>query len=332
MNLVSFFDSDELELPRSWETYPGSFGEYVDQVLTGYKGLFRQIEPRDYLSNRVAREYGLAASISDALLRSIMEYFLGHPPTAYKHLAQALSMAQHHFQAMFSSPDIAAVISHLYRIRAGGKPVASARDVFHVPFEERHNCASYRYSILGLPCLYLGSSVYICWEELGRPSIDSIYLARFATAPGATFQVLDLGWRPAWFAALIDSGWHTADLDKPSRLSDLITAKQFVGRSSPPPQSKLRTQARRLSRSMSSRNYYCNGSPAKLPSTEFVTSLPGSRITFAVQSPHRTLSSQPVRPNHLGSAGYWPPSSNSQIQSSGRPSEIYHFHPPFLQT
>lgn len=42
-------------------------------------------------------------------------------------------------------------------------------DMFHIPFEKRYLIGNQRYSITGLPCLYLGGSPYICWEELNRP-------------------------------------------------------------------------------------------------------------------------------------------------------------------
>lgn len=42
-------------------------------------------------------------------------------------------------------------------------------EMFHIPFDKRYMIGNQRYSISGLPCLYLGGSPYICWEELGRP-------------------------------------------------------------------------------------------------------------------------------------------------------------------
>ena len=42
-------------------------------------------------------------------------------------------------------------------------------EMFHIPYELRHKVTNQRYSVSGLPCLYLGSSTYLCWEELERP-------------------------------------------------------------------------------------------------------------------------------------------------------------------
>lgn len=50
-------------------------------------------------------------------------------------------------------------------------------EMFHIPFELRGNVKNQRYSISGYPCLYLGRSLYVCWEELGRPIIDTCNMA-----------------------------------------------------------------------------------------------------------------------------------------------------------
>ena len=66
--------------------------------------------------------------------------------------------------------------------------------IFHVPFEKRHLVGNQRYSIAGLPCLYLGSSLWICWEELGRPDLDKVWISRFRFAKEV--KVLDFQYPP----------------------------------------------------------------------------------------------------------------------------------------
>lgn len=46
----------------------------------------------------------------------------------------------------------------------------SGEDMLHIPFNKRHIVKSERFSIPGLPCLYLGNSSYTCWVELGCPA------------------------------------------------------------------------------------------------------------------------------------------------------------------
>lgn len=50
----------------------------------------------------------------------------------------------------------------------------SHNDMYHIPFNKRGKVATQRFSIPGLPCVYLGRSSYICWIELGKPA-DNIF-------------------------------------------------------------------------------------------------------------------------------------------------------------
>lgn len=54
----------------------------------------------------------------------------------------------------------------------------SAKEMLHIPFNLRHIVKSERFSIPGLPCLYLGNSSYVCWAEMGCPADH-----RFNVAP-----------------------------------------------------------------------------------------------------------------------------------------------------
>ena len=70
--------------------------------------------------------------------------------------------------------------------------------LFHVPFELRHKIASKRYSISGLPSLYLSGSIWACWEEMQRPDFHTIQLSRFRYSKPA--KILDFGFRPSSIA------------------------------------------------------------------------------------------------------------------------------------
>ena len=58
----------------------------------------------------------------------------------------------------------------LYRMRKfEGEKRFTYIDMFHIPFEKRGKVKTQRYSIPGYPCLYVGESIYACWEEMDRP-------------------------------------------------------------------------------------------------------------------------------------------------------------------
>lgn len=56
---------------------------------------------------------------------------------------------------------------------------AKAEDMFHIPFNKRDIIRTQRFSSPGYPCLYLGTSIYGCWEEMGRPLFDLCMTSRF---------------------------------------------------------------------------------------------------------------------------------------------------------
>ena len=86
-------------------------------------------------------------------------------------------------------------------------------DLFHIPFEKRHLVTRQRYSIPGLPCLYLGSTLYVCWEELARPPFNSLYAARFSTRAEASITLLDFSAPPAVTARFIEKPATDLDLN-----------------------------------------------------------------------------------------------------------------------
>jgi hypothetical protein len=66
-----------------------------------------------------------------------------------------------------------------YRARPGENRQFKLTEIFHVPFQLRERVNTQRYSVPGLPCLYLATSTYVCWEELGRPEVDKMQVSRF---------------------------------------------------------------------------------------------------------------------------------------------------------
>ena len=62
----------------------------------------------------------------------------------------------------------------MYKCRENNKLFHFSKDeMFHIPYDKRNLVGNQRFSLSGLPCLYLGGSSYICWEELGRKDLSS---------------------------------------------------------------------------------------------------------------------------------------------------------------
>ena len=59
--------------------------------------------------------------------------------------------------------------ARLYKARECKSNYLFGKDeLFHIPYDKRNKIGNQRFSVSGMPCLYLASSTYVCWEELGR--------------------------------------------------------------------------------------------------------------------------------------------------------------------
>jgi len=224
MDLIDFFNSPELELPGSWDTYSGSFEQYIAEVFRKYQINLNSIVAKDYLSRRVLQQAGVANLLCSQLQFSIQHSLNGNVTQGYAALSAALNQIQTVLAGLYTVDDISGALDHLYRIRKDSRPILSRGDLFHVPFQDRQKAATCRYSIAQLPCLYLGGSAYVCWEESGQPPLNSFHLSRFKPRAGKRIKVLDLGLRPALLAAMIDSGRYKSQLSGSSRASNLVVA------------------------------------------------------------------------------------------------------------
>jgi hypothetical protein len=80
----------------------------------------------------------------------------------------------------------------LFRLRQSETDLIERNQMFHIPFSCRHLVANQRYSIAGLPCLYLGSSIYVSWLELNRPNLSNIFISGYKSTN--SLSVLNLAY------------------------------------------------------------------------------------------------------------------------------------------
>lgn len=83
--------------------------------------------------------------------------------------------------------------SNFYRIRQLPSIYeVEAKELFHIPISKRGIVKTQRYSIPGYPCLYLGKSIYGCWEEMRRPPMHTCAVSRFQNKVELNFIDLSL--------------------------------------------------------------------------------------------------------------------------------------------
>jgi hypothetical protein len=197
MDTIDLLDSELVNLPKNrdiadFETFLKSwFFEFLSEI--------REIEGNDWVAAELRRQEPALRNLCAAILCAVDAYLLGFPHHAYNYLRDALISIQSSIDEV-ASPNRTMSLEFLYRIRIGSLAEYKRPDLFHVPFEKRHLVKPQRYSILGLPSLYLGGSSWVCWEELSRPAFERIQISRFTIAPSSTVRVLDFGYRPAVIA------------------------------------------------------------------------------------------------------------------------------------
>lgn len=65
-----------------------------------------------------------------------------------------------------------------------------AYDMLHIPFDKRDIVKTQRFSIPGLPCMYFGTSSYVCWLELNKPLKSQFNVSEFEISKN--FRILNL--------------------------------------------------------------------------------------------------------------------------------------------
>lgn len=124
------------------------------------------------------------------LLKTIDLYYDGQPAKAYQNLNETLNSELKNFKEVLKIREYSLGES-FYRMRLKKENFPLSRvEMFHIPFQFRSRVDSQRYSIPGYPCLYLGRTLYGCWEELKRPDINSFQAVRLVNTK--TIKYLDL--------------------------------------------------------------------------------------------------------------------------------------------
>lgn len=92
---------------------------------------------------------------------------------------------------LFEDKNISVENIEFYRARVSqGNEKYVAKEMLHVPFDQRGKVGNERFSISGLPCLYLGSTTYCCWIEMRRPTDENFNVAAIRLIED--FEILNL--------------------------------------------------------------------------------------------------------------------------------------------
>lgn len=123
--------------------------------------------------------------INDKILKIVTLSLQGKPAEAYN--ALNLFLQKEKLETKQERED-----RSYYRMRVidNQRTGVKCKDLFHIPLEMRSIVKTQRYSTPGYPCLYMGNSVYACWEEMGRPTMHNCWFSRIKTTND--IKILDL--------------------------------------------------------------------------------------------------------------------------------------------
>jgi hypothetical protein len=217
MDAVDFLHCDASDLPK---TRVGGYPAFVDRILDDYQARLRQVVPRNLIDravrNELQRVVPLCAAIRDVIALAVA----GDRASAYGRLDAALNALGAHLRALMPSGDMSAFVNPLYRFRTAGKSPYFCGDLFHIPFYLRRIVQPMRYSVAGLPSLYLGGSTHVCWRELGEPNLSNVSVSRYEAIANTNLRVLNFGHRLPVLAAYV--------YDAPGEFLSLNSAVAFV--------------------------------------------------------------------------------------------------------
>ena len=208
MHVLEFLQQPIVSLPKRWDSWRNhDFEAFTGSMFDEFFDTIDQLDDNEFLGNHIKRRKPQAEAMATAVRSALRNYLNGFPHRAYQAIKDALEsdVLDEYIRPICATLNRSSMPDALYRLRLGSASSYSKNQMFHVPYHLRHKVATQRYSIPGLPCLYLGGSLYVCWEELKRPDFDAIQMSAFKIVGDSTVSILNFGMRPVFMAAHLDN-------------------------------------------------------------------------------------------------------------------------------
>jgi hypothetical protein len=197
LSLRAFLKSDICDLPRPRDPKL-SLAKQLSKMHNAFLKGLKAVEPGDPYRNAAIAQQKTIKQSSLFISNAVAAYLTGSPYKAATELRAGLALLRPHLEQLIARRQD---LTNLFRVReVDSLANAQRKDIFHVPFELRHRVTTQRYSISGWPSLYLGASLMVCWEEVGRPAFHKLSVASFDAEK--SLNVLDFGYRPTVIADL----------------------------------------------------------------------------------------------------------------------------------
>lgn len=177
MELIDIISNDVFKIPIKKGKV--SIVRRIDKKFDVYIELLKQFKNRNKFTATIKDQISNIENLCNKLLQAQKKYLQGSPYKAYSAFSDGMSNLEaflcFRIRERMKYPEYI----NLFRIRSSKSKYLSQRDIFHIPFEKRGKIRNQRFSINGFPCLYLGSSIYSCWEDLNRPDFENLFISKF---------------------------------------------------------------------------------------------------------------------------------------------------------
>jgi hypothetical protein len=203
MKNIELFKNQFYQLPKH---YDGDFSLFVRESLNLYLSKLDKFET--WLKEEIQENKVKIEALCNAINESIDQYLKGLPAKAYSTLKASLEEIKPYllYPTKESILLVGGNINNYFRMRESFTKIDKS-GIFHIPFYKRQNTLSYRYSIPGIPCIYLSNSVFLCWEELGKPANKRLYCSRFEIDKNI-LKTLNLSFTPSKILTMYSKKEH----------------------------------------------------------------------------------------------------------------------------
>ncbi len=194
MTFQELLKNEILKLPKIQST-DLSFDKYIEKLLNDFLNIVNQLDGdklqfNDGESINIQFIKKTQKVIVEGLINTLKEYYNGFPFKSYTYLDRTLRNEIKDLYAILKQKEYS-LDENFYRIRyKEDNFLFKVSEMFHIPFQMREKVTTQRFSIPGFPSLYLGRTLYVCWEELNRPQINSFQAVRLKNIKKV--KVLDL--------------------------------------------------------------------------------------------------------------------------------------------
>lgn len=149
----------------------------------------------DYLTSEILKIRTYIYQSCDCIEKVLQLYLKGDAINAYK-LIEKYLIGNPYLKILSSIPQDkeSSLLKSLFKMRKndGDRHLFTNKEMFHIPLNLRHKVGTYRFSMPGIPCIYLANNLYICSLEVQANPLHDYQASRVELCD--TVSVLNLAY------------------------------------------------------------------------------------------------------------------------------------------